>query len=539
MSALDKARAERKAAAGDPLPDRDAPVTTGGAKGSVRGKRAADDGAGRHRGVIALPASALPAAPPPLEWPSPPAPEAFYGLMGDIVRTIEPHTEADPVALLVQALVMFGSVCGRTAYLMADGTVHHTNEFAVLAGSTSSGRKGTSHNRLKPLFDVPTDDWLPLRNAGGLSSAEGLLWSIRDGSGEDDDGVSDKRLSVTETEFANVLKQTERQGNTLSVYLRQFWDGQETIRTLTKNSPAKVTNGHVSVVGHITPEELHRYLTATETANGLANRFLFACVRRSKFLPDGGSLDPAALAPLRDRLWAAVRFARTAGEVRRHPSAKPLWHAVYPILTGDSPGLHGAMTARAAPHVLRLAMLYALLDHSAVILTPHLMAGIALWDYCDRSVRHLFGERIGNPQADELRELLRNAPGGLTRTELGNALGRHQYGDRLTASLTVLHSAGLARQEKEATGGRPGERWYATRQLTEESPLLATARKTLIECVESVRSPSDDAADAPFTRLPRFARTIAVPTDADPADFPFGLHAPAGHLIDPGGGLPD
>ncbi len=32
-------------------------------------------------------------------WPEPLADEAFYGLAGDIVRTIEPHTEADPAAL--------------------------------------------------------------------------------------------------------------------------------------------------------------------------------------------------------------------------------------------------------------------------------------------------------------------------------------------------------------------------------------------------------------------------------------------------------
>ena len=36
------------------------------------------------------------------EWPTPPGPDAYYGLAGDIVRTIEPETEADPAALLVQ-----------------------------------------------------------------------------------------------------------------------------------------------------------------------------------------------------------------------------------------------------------------------------------------------------------------------------------------------------------------------------------------------------------------------------------------------------
>src|SRR5262245_9828570 len=53
-------------------------------------------------------------------WPDPPAEEAFFGLVGDIVRAIEPHSEADPVALLVQILIAFGSLIGRTAYFLAE-----------------------------------------------------------------------------------------------------------------------------------------------------------------------------------------------------------------------------------------------------------------------------------------------------------------------------------------------------------------------------------------------------------------------------------
>src|ERR1039458_1782290 len=37
--------------------------------------------------------------PAPVGWPEPPAPDAFYGLAGDIVGAIAPHTEADPVAV--------------------------------------------------------------------------------------------------------------------------------------------------------------------------------------------------------------------------------------------------------------------------------------------------------------------------------------------------------------------------------------------------------------------------------------------------------
>src|SRR3989304_4954478 len=47
-----------------------------------------------------------------VEWPTSPAEAAFSGLAGDIVRAIEPHSEADPVAVLVQVLIAFGGMVG-------------------------------------------------------------------------------------------------------------------------------------------------------------------------------------------------------------------------------------------------------------------------------------------------------------------------------------------------------------------------------------------------------------------------------------------
>src|SRR5262249_43844809 len=147
--------------------------------------------------------------------------------------------------------------------------------------------------------------------------AEGLVWHVRDPipkrervkSGktvsyqevEADPGIADKRLCIVEPEFANVLKQAERTGNTLSAMLRQAWDSGD-LGTLTKNSPARATGAHVSLVGHITADELRRYLTATEQANGFANRHLWICVKRSKELPEGGAPDQKVLGGLKEKL---------------------------------------------------------------------------------------------------------------------------------------------------------------------------------------------------------------------------------------------
>ncbi len=99
-----------------------------------------------------------PTTPKPPPWPDPLAPEAYYGLFGRIVRTLTPHTEADPVALLVQLIILFGSVIGRGPYFTVEATRHYTNEFAVLVGNTSRARKGTSKDRVTVLYTGLDDD---------------------------------------------------------------------------------------------------------------------------------------------------------------------------------------------------------------------------------------------------------------------------------------------------------------------------------------------------------------------------------------------
>jgi hypothetical protein len=425
---------------------------------------------------------ALPSnAPPP--WPSQPGNEAFYGLAGKIVRTIEPASEADPVALLIQTLVSYGNVVGRNAHFRVEGDRHYSNEFAVLVGRSSKARKGTSFGRIHFLFREAEEQWAKEHVQSGLSSGEGLIWAVRDpirrrecvkvrnqqpryDEIEADPGIADKRLLVYEPEFANVLKQTERQGNTLSPLLRQAWDCGN-LRTLTKNSPARATGAHISLIGHITAEELRRYLTQTETANGFGNRHLWLCADRSKLLPEGGHLDLNAWLQLRDDLAIAIAFARTVGEVHRDEEARVLWREIYGALSGGRPGLAGSLLGRAEAHVMRLALIYALMNHSSVIQASHLLAATTLWDYVERSVVFLFGDSLGDPVADELLRLLRASPGGLTRNDMRDFFKRHQSSERIGQALGLLLQHHLARFEQQDTSGRPAERWFATSGGTE------------------------------------------------------------------------
>jgi hypothetical protein len=124
-----------------------------------------------------------------------------------------------------------------------------------------------------------------------------------------DPGVSDKRLLVMESEFAKILIVAGREGNTLSQIIRQAFDGED-LQSLNKNSPGRASGAHISIIGHITDEELVRNLYSTEAANGFANRFLWVCVTRSKLLPRGGTLADEQFYPLVTKLDKAIAWAK-------------------------------------------------------------------------------------------------------------------------------------------------------------------------------------------------------------------------------------
>jgi hypothetical protein len=413
--------------------------------------------------VPAMPPTSAPSS-GDVPWPAKMEEEAYYGLVGDVVRTITPHTESDPHAILVQLLTAFGSVCGRNPYFLVESDRHHTNLFSLIVGTSGKGRKGTSWSNVKNLFSEVAPEWAAERVKSGLSSGEGLIHAVRDDGGDGFDSVEDKRLLVIEAEFASLLKVMQRDGNTISARIRAAWESGE-LETLTRKNPARASGAHISIVGHITNLELTRLLTASELANGFINRYLFVCAKRNGYLPDGGNFmeDPARPA-LVHRLQGAVEFASTVGRVKRDDEARRLWHDLYPQLSEGEPGMYGAATSRAEAQVTRLSLLYALLDHSDVIRTEHLTAALAAWEYCAASAKFIFGDALGDPEADHVLRLLREAgTSGLTRTALTNAMGRNRKAEDIQRALDLLASTGRARHMKVSNGGpgRDTEVWFA------------------------------------------------------------------------------
>jgi len=398
--------------------------------------------------------------PPPDGWPAPPQAAAYHGLAGEIANTIAPHTEADPVAILSQLLIAFGGTVGRGAFFQVEATRHHPNQFLVLVGDSSRARKGSSWDHVQRLIAV-ADPAITGRILTGLSSGEGLIWAVRDAQGQDP-GATDRRLLVIEPEFASVLKATSREISTLSPTLRSAWDGRP-LAILTRTAPARATDAHISVIGHITATELRHHVNPVELANGLLNRFLVISCRRVRLLPEGGDPDPLKRTGLDRQLTKALGAARRAGQLSLSQAAREHWHAAYHQLAEPQPGIAGQIAARAEAHTIRLALIYALLDQADQIQPRHLDAALALWDYAQRSAVWALERSASDPLARQIHAALTHAlPDGLTRTQLRDLLHRNPTTAQLDQALAALSNDDKITSHRVLTAGRPAELWTAT-----------------------------------------------------------------------------
>lgn len=400
---------------------------------------------------------------------------ALAGIAGEIVGKILPHTEASAPAMLFNLLSGFGNMAGRNAYTVAGGK-QYPNLFGVLVGATSGGRKGTSWNCIESVLREIDPDWSDYRQASGLSSGEGLIYHVRDGRSEQkpikekgrivdyqdeviDEGVTDKRLFLIEEEFASVLKRMKGKENTLAAIIRNAWDGKN-LRNLTKNSPDFATAPHISIAAHITKPEASELVGKVDCQNGLVNRFLWVYTERSKFLPNAGLVPLHELSREIEAIQHALRNGDDEREVPLDSEAQELWDSVYCDLSAEKLGLIGTVTARAAPQVRRLSLIFALIEGREAQTVKDLEAALAFWRYCERSAEWLFGTPFNHPDADKLWEVLRKKPEGMDRTEISREVfNGHAKAEQLAEALAILEKAGAAYPKRVDTAGRSRELW--------------------------------------------------------------------------------
>jgi hypothetical protein len=423
-----------------------------------------------------------------IEWPASIGKAGYYGIAGEFVELVRPHTEADPNAILMAFQTYAGNLLGRNYFVPTGADRHCGNLNTCLVGPTSGGRKGSAISAAEQFFiQGPDAPGMP-RVLYGISSGEGVIWAVHDSitkrqynkqtkTFEDvvvEENIEDKRTLYCLSELQQSITNMRRPDSILSAVLRQAWD-KDRISSPSKNSAATATGAHISMVAGISKEELLAETSTADAQNGTLNRFLFVCCQRARLLPEGDSFyqltETREWGDLQRRFSRNIRNAAGAPlHIPRSVEAQKAWGLnqypndgnLYQKLSQLRPGLWGTVTARAPQQVIRLSLITSVINGYRTIETEHQDAGWEQWRYCDDSCKFIWGDTT-DPTAGRILRGLRDSLQGLTRSEIRSELFfGHISKEDIDSAVAWLSLRGLAYTQMCSTGGRPLEKWFAT-----------------------------------------------------------------------------
>jgi len=380
---------------------------------------------------------------------------ALHGVAGLVLRSLAPHSEADPVAILLQFLAAFGNLAGPEPHSLVGPTRYGLNLFVILVGESSKARKGTSWRQVAALFSEVDSLWAAHRVTTHRPTANSILHALRD-----QQPATDRRLLFLLEEFGSVLHLLGRETAQLSPLLRCAWDGGD-LSAHDGHRPVQATGAHISLIAHLTQSELLHHLSRSEAHNGFANRCLWTSVHRSQSLPNGGSLPPQEQSALARELRRALDWihSQPTAVFQRSPQAQEMWNHHYGHLSQGRPDVYGAATSRAEAQVLRLSTIYAALDCSLSVEPCHLQAALAVWDYCRASARLFFDTAPIDPTARRISQALDVNPQGLSRTQIRGLFNPHVSKERIDLALEQLAGLGQLSCDTSPGPGRSSTVW--------------------------------------------------------------------------------
>lgn len=401
----------------------------------------------------------------------------LYGVIGQVTRKICENSEAYKPAVYLNLIVTLGCAFDRAAYFNVDGTKHFTIDFLACVGDSSTGRKGTSADAANSFLRAACGSSLA-RNLGGFGSPQGVIDQIKDASEYRQRdrktntykimtvlGVPDKRLCIRENELSSLFKLISDPKTKAAELFRDLWDSKPAQNHVAgkfddgSSRSLKCDKPHVAIVGSSTPSLVKMTLPVGADKSGDGNRFIWCYTKRTQLCPHGGpQIDwqsetveyAGETVKIPNYMQRVFQHARQdmSGAFRERlipqtKAASKFWTHLYLRLENDQRATFlGFMTARAAAHIRRLAMIFALVDLEDAVDVRHLKAAEAIWNYSQESARFIF-----KGYSLDQEKILRFAEGkgvdGITvNRDLHELFNRHKSGEWLRAQVRNLLEGG-------------------------------------------------------------------------------------------------
>jgi hypothetical protein len=188
-------------------------------------------------------------------------------------------------------------------------------------------------------------------------------------------------------------------------------------------------------------------------SNGFGNRILWVEAYSSKSLPFGCIPEWYAQEKLITNLRDVVEWAKAEPRFMQWTDGGSAAWAKWCDRRENEKGITGALIQRDRTHLLRLAMIYAILHCRVCINENHLKAAVAVWDYAKQTVRRIFGHMKGSSVAERIYDFILIS-GEVSTREICDHLTRNVSSKEIYLAIHSLESQKLVRTFTEKSGSK-------------------------------------------------------------------------------------
>lgn len=367
---------------------------------------------------------------------------------------LKEKSAADVGAIWFQLNEIFANFLGRNPHFIWSGKKYFINGSLFIIGPTATGKKGLSLSAAKAPFnpmicgefadDMDFIAYEPLM-AGGYQSGQAILTHFS--KDKDDIGDKDKRLLMVEQESAALIKMGKVENSILSQVMRTAFDGDKLEYRVSKikgkESTVAIDNAHVSLIGHITADELLQVLTVGSDKTGELNRIQFVLSLDSKFVSEAKSNflyeNITELQALRTRLLECRRWAAEKRIKFTEPLYECLDNYTEQLEHDLRSGKEKAINARLALYLRKWIARFAVMDMTDVATVAHYDRAMKVVAYLRAANEYVLGEWLDGVDKDLIDKAIltiKESQGGATRASIGKELfGSHWTVDKVEGVL--------------------------------------------------------------------------------------------------------
>jgi len=387
--------------------------------------------------------------------PKPKLPQAdpimFDGLLGDIVKKIDPSTESGIMGLYSHALGYFSHIIGKNPhYVSGYGNFIRVNQYILSVGKSSNGRKGTANASIGHFVREAWDPNFYEQVYGNFGSGEGLIKKLTTPKADEEEDFIPERPTVLliDEEFESTMTICSRPSEILNGVLLKAFELIPLDRIIANQLDLRANDYWFNQIAHITPKQLMiKFKKDQQNVNrGFYNRYIYFLTGKTKHV---SSTVPINWIHNNQNLMELFReqmhWASSQGEIKMSPEAEAEY-LEFKIRTSPIDDLESdettidIMLARFDRHCISLAMLFYLLDteRHAEIQATHIAQAIAVLDYVDQTIHWLFDSLTGDDLADKLYTYISDK-GEVTKSVISNEVGQNNSARIQKINVALLH----------------------------------------------------------------------------------------------------